>query len=104
MKIESSNKLDSASFFVVDLNDTSEQTPQDLARHNKFVEKRRNRAERHILAHAEHLLSQAMKIEAELEAPQDHQDEFVAVSNDERRTSRRKFRSPRISERHHLNK
>lgn len=89
--------------FYADLNDTSEPTPQDMARRNKFVEKRRNRAERHILAHAEHLLSRAMQIEAELEAPQDHQDEFVAVSNDVRRTSRRKFRSARISERHHLN-
>ena len=93
-KFDLSHKQDSPSF-IVDLNDTSEPTPQDMVRRNNFVEKRRNRAERHILAHAEHLLSQAMQIEAEQEAPQDHQDEFVAAINERSR----RFPSARISER-----
>ena len=57
-----------------------------------------------MLAHAPHLLSQAMQIEAEQEAPQDQQDaDFVAVINNERSASvRRTLPSARIPERHHL--
>ena len=103
VKVSSATRDSSPSFYA-DLNDTSEPSHQDMARHNKFVEKRRQRTERHIVAHAEHLLSQAMQIEAELEAPQDQQDaEFVAVMNDEGSASvRRTFPSARTSERHHL--
>ena len=42
-----------------------------------------------------------MQIEAELDAPQDRQDDFFAVI-DERSTSRRTLPSARISERHHF--
>lgn len=100
VKIDSSHKQDSLSFYA-NLNDTSEPTPQDMARRNKFVKKRRQRTERHISAHAEHLLSQVVQIEAEVEAPHDQRGEFVAAING-RSTSRRTFLSARISKRHHL--
>ena len=76
IKISKTNEKTPTSFFA-DLNDNDEPSPQDMARRNKFVEKRRPRTEKHVINHAESILSRVLQIEAEDEpqAPQDQPEE-----------------------------
>ena len=91
---------DKSCFFFADLNDSNEPSHKDMARRNKFAERRRKRTEKHAMSHAEEILSQVLQIEAEEQAPEDQQVEFVAAIND--RSSANSSSTRRSAERHHL--
>ena len=100
IKMSSANKKDSHSFFA-DLNDIDKPCREEISRRNKFAEKRRIRTEKHVLEHAEGILLQVLNMEAELQAPEDQQEDYLATIND-RSSSRSYSLSARRSERHHL--
>ena len=104
IKISKANEEAPPSFFA-DLIDNDEPSPQDMARRSKFVEKRRQRTEKHVINHAESILSRVFQIEAEdeLQAPQDQPEEQVEAINDNSGgSSRASSLSARRSERHHF--
>ena len=99
------NQRGSTPSFFADLIDNDELSPQDMARRSKFVEKRRQRTEKHVINHAESILSRVLQIEAEdeLQAPQDQPEEQVEAINDNSGgSSRASSLSARRSERHHF--
>ena len=104
IKISKANEEAPPSFFA-DLIDNDEPSPQDMARRSKFVEKRRQRTEKHVINHAESILSRVFQIEAEdeLQAPQDQPEEQVEAINDNSGGSSRACSlCARRSERHHF--
>lgn len=104
IKISKTNEEAPPSFFA-DLIDNDEPSPQDMARRSKFVEKRRQRTEKHIINHAESILSRVLQIEAEdeLQAPQDQPEEHVEdINENSGGSSRAHSLSARRSERHHF--
>ena len=104
IKISKTKEETPPSFFA-DLHDINEPSPQDMARRNKFVEKRRQRTEKHVINHAESILSRVLQIEAEdeREAPQDQPEEQVeAINENSGGSSRAHSLSARRSERHHF--
>ena len=100
VKISPSNKHGFSHSFFADLNDINKPSRQDTSRRNKFIEKRRRRTEKHVMEHAEGILLQVLNTEAELQPPQDHQEEYIAAING--RSSRTDVYSAHRSERHHL--